>query len=335
MGTFLVEVCPHWENRRGAIMSKLKVSVIGVGHLGNFHSRIFSEMQDVDFVGVYDVNKERAGEIAEQYKTNVFDSIENAIESADAVSIVVPTEFHYDIAKKCVEAGKHIFVEKPVTKTVEQAEELVKLAKEKNIVFQVGHVERFNAVLLALAPMITKPKYIEVHRLGPHSFRSMDVGVVRDLMIHDIDIVLHLAKSEIESIHALGVHVISDKEDIANARIVFKNGCVANINASRASIKPERKIRIFQDDSYISIDYMHQKAKMYKRKQNVKSNAKSLADYIEKQPLRIKKNRPLDEELKSFVDVIKTGKQPVVTGEHGKRALETAVEIICQIEKSL
>ena len=313
---------------------KIKLSIIGVGHLGNFHTRIFSGFEDVALVGVYDTNGDRCKEIADKYNTKAFRSVTEAINSADAVSVVVPTGFHFDTAMKCISAGKDLFLEKPITKTVDEAEKLIKEADKKNIILQIGHVERFNSVILTLEPYITNPRFIEVDRLGPYSLRNLDIGVVRDLMIHDIDILLHLVKSEVKQIHAVCFCVFSKTEDIANARIVFENGCVANVNASRVSVKKLRKIRIFQHDSYISIDYMDQKAKFYSIKPGAR-DPKSLLDLIERKRIKIKKNQPLDEELRSFVDCVKNRTKPKVTGQHGKKALEIGAEILCQINQYL
>ena len=315
----------------------LKIGIIGVGYLGSFHARIFSAMPTVASVGIYDPDQQRCAELAQKYNVSVFSSQEELISGSDAVSIVAPTRFHHEIAIKCLEQNKDIFIEKPIAATVNEAEAIQAYANKKGCLVQVGHVERFNAVVEAVKPLIKSPSFIQVDRLGPHSFRSTDICVVRDLMIHDIDILLHLVNSPIQKIDAIGVPVISDIEDLANARIVFENGCVANINASRVSIKQVRKIRIFQENGCLSIDYKKQRVHIYSTKEKVKGSffSRSFLDYIQRRSLKIQKNQPLDEELLAFVGCVYTQKEPLVSAYHGTEALRVAQEIKWQIEQSL
>lgn len=315
----------------------LKVGIIGVGYLGTFHARIFSAMPTVAAVGIYDPDEQRCAELAQKYNVSVFSSQEELIASSDVLSIVAPTRFHHEIAIKCLEKNKDIFIEKPIASTVDEAEAIEACANKKGCIVQVGHVERFNAVVEAVKPLIKSPRFIQVDRLGPHSFRSTDICVVRDLMIHDIDILLHLVNSPIQKVDAIGVSVISDIEDLVNARIIFENGCVANVNASRASIKQVRKIRIFQENVCVSIDYKKQRVHIYSKKERAKGSffSRSFSDYIQRRSLKIQKNQPLDEELLAFVRCVYTREEPLVSAHDGTEALRVAQEIQWQIKQSL
>jgi predicted dehydrogenase len=303
---------------------KIKVGVIGVGHLGKEHARIYSQLSNCELIGIYDVNPSTAESIAKKVRSKAFHSIEELAQQIDAVSVVVPTTAHRDVAKIFLNLGKDVFIEKPITETTAQAEELVKLAQEKKCLVQVGHVERFNPVLSYLEKNLQNPKFIEAHRLSPYPGRGTDVSVILDLMIHDLDVILHLVKSPIESFDAVGVPVLSPSEDIANVRLKFKNGCVANITTSRISPEKLRKIRVFSADSYISLDYQNQTGEVF-----WKENAS-----IKRDKVPVTKDEPLKLELTAFIESVLHRSEPKVSGEQGKRALDIAVAIIDQIRKS-
>jgi predicted dehydrogenase len=245
-------------------MQKLNVGVIGVGHLGSLHAKMYSQIETANLVGVYDMEKQRAREVADQYKTKTFASIDELVGAVNAVSIVTPTPAHFDVAVQALEKGIHTFIEKPITESIDQARKLVNLAESKNLKIQVGHIERFNPAILALEAYNIRPLFIESHRLAQFNPRGSDVAVVLDLMIHDIDLILSLVKSPVERIEANGVAVVSDSADIANARIQFRNGCVANVTASRISQQKMRKMRLFQQDAYISIDFAQGLAEVFR-----------------------------------------------------------------------
>ena len=306
--------------------AKRRAGVIGVGSLGQWHARIYSEMEDIELVGVYDADPARAAEIAARYGTATFDSIEALAAQVDAVSIVVPTHLHYDVFEKVLPFNVHMLVEKPISSTYAEAEAMVRKAEERNILLQVGHVERFNPVMTFLEDHLTNARFIEATRLASYPPprdnappRGTEVSVVLDLMIHDLDIILRLANSPVSAIHATGVAVLSPTEDIANARIQFESGCVANVTASRISQDKLRKIRVFQDDTYLSLDYMSQSGQLCRR----------TATGIEAMPVPIDKSEPLAAELRSFADCVKLRHDPVVTGRHGTEALQLAIAI-CQ-----
>ncbi len=311
-------------------MSSLKMGVIGIGHLGVHHARIVSSLPEVELIGICDINASQARRIASQYKTAAYTDYRQLLTKVDAVSIAVPTPLHYQIAKDFINAQVHCLIEKPITPNLAEAEELLALVKQKNLILQVGHIERFNPAVLEAQKYINEPKFIEVNRLGPYDPRVAHISVVLDLMIHDIDIVLYLVQDRILSIDAVGAKVLSHFEDIANARIRFANGCVANISASRVSLKKFRKIRIFQKDSYLSLDYAKPGLKLYQKK---KEDVTSLKDIRVVYP-RLVKLEPLAEELKHFVNCVREGRNPQVTGEHGRDALEIALEIMRKIKSS-
>ncbi|MFH0948367.1 MAG: Gfo/Idh/MocA family oxidoreductase [Elusimicrobiota bacterium] len=302
----------------------MKIAVIGVGSLGQHHARLYSQLYGVEFLGVCDVDKKRAEKIAKNFNVQSFSDYKELIGKVDAVSIVVPTPLHYAVAKDFLNAGVHCLVEKPITDNVSQAEELLKIANEKNVILQIGHIERFNTAVIEAQKYIKSPKFIEAQRLGPYDPRVAHIGVIMDLMIHDIDIILTLVASKIIQMDVIGAKVLSKNEDIANVRLKFENGCVANISASRVSIDKFRKIRIFQDDTYISLDYAGQSLKIYRKKSDIVS---SMSD-IEIIKPKLKTEEPLKRELEHFINCVKTGKQPLVTGEHGRDALEVAMEIL-------
>jgi predicted dehydrogenase len=311
-------------------MAALKMGVIGIGHLGVHHARIVSSLPDVELVGICDISESQVRKIARQYKTAAYTDYRQLLNKVDAVSIAVPTPLHYQIAKDFINAQVHCLIEKPITPDLAEAEELLSLVKQKNLILQVGHIERFNPAVLEAQKYIHEPKFIEANRLGPYDPRVSHISVVLDLMIHDLDIVLYLVQDRIVSIDAVGAKVLSPFEDIANARIRFANGCVANISASRVSLKKSRKIRIFQKDSYLSLDYAKPGLKVYQKK---KETVSSLKDIKVAYP-RLVKLEPLAEELKHFVNCVREGRKPQVTGEQGRDALEIALEIMRKIKSS-
>ncbi len=333
---------------------RIKVGVIGVGHLGQHHARNYAEMAGAALVGVFDTHREAAQRVATKHRVMMFESIEALAECCDAVSVVTPTRTHYEIAKSLLERGRHVLVEKPMTDNPVQAEELVRLAQARRLVLQVGHVERFNPVLKYLESVAAEPRFIEAHRLSPHPGRSTDIGVVLDLMIHDLDIILHLVKSPLASVDAVGVPVLSATEDIANARLRFANGCVANLTCSRVSAERFRKVRVFTTTSYVSLDFMRQEGLIYRvarAGEDVRESgllAKLLATAgasativsqfagktIVREPVPVEKDEPLKLELASFVKAVRDHAAPVVTGEQAKRALDVALAITEQLRRS-
>ena len=320
-------------------MSKIKVGVIGVGHLGEHHTRIYSGLPQAELVGIYDSDLEKAKSKAEKYKTTYFMELDQLLQKVEAVSLVVPTSSHYEVAKNVLNQGIHILIEKPITETVEQAEKLIQIARKKNLTLQVGHIERFNPAFRAIENIKLEPKFIESHRLSSFVERGTDVAVILDLMIHDLDLILYLVKDKIKSVEASGVAVITETEDIANARITFENGCVANITASRISARPMRKLRIFQKNAYISLDFLEKKAEVYRlvKTENKESLLgktvvgqilveKTGKTIIYEMP-EIKSEDMLTSELSSFLQAVATRTTPLVTGEQAKQALELALEI--------
>ncbi len=332
-------------------MEKLKVTVIGTGHLGKEHARIYSEIPEVSLVGVVDIDKNTGEAVAQRCNTKYYSSFKEILNRVDAASVVVPTKSHYEITKELLKNGIHVLVEKPMTGTVSETEDLIKLSKKTSAILQPGYIERFNPAIEAIQKLDITLKFIECHRLSPFTFRSADIGVVLDLMIHDIDIILDLSKSKVKKIDAVGVGVISDKEDIANARIQFENGCVANITASRVSFEPMRKIRLFSENSYISLDYHKQEAIIYRKSPELTpksiitentdvSTIKDLKSFVFGDLLKIERikmnnQEPLRKELESFVSCINNGEQPVVSGEDGIKAIKAATIINEEISKNL
>jgi predicted dehydrogenase len=300
---------------------RVKVGVAGVGHMGKEHARIYSELQEVELVGVHDSNPDTARKIAAKCKTRAFGSLEEMVDAVDAASIVTPTSTHLAIAEPFLKRGKHVLVEKPIAMNTEEARKLVDLAEKHGAKLAVGHVERFNPVLVALEERLGRPRFIEAHRLSPYPGRSTDIGVVMDLMIHDLEIILHLVRSPVTSVDAVGVPVLSKGEDIANARIRFANGCVANLTTSRISPEKLRKIRVFQDDAYLSLDYMKQEGEIYKR----------LDGKITRDKIPVMKGEPLKNQLAEFVMNVRENTDPRVAGAHGFEALKLASQICGQI----
>jgi len=304
-------------------MKKLKCAVIGTGYLGKFHAEKYASLPDCELVAVVDTNEIAAKTVAEKFGAQALTDYKSLLGKVDAVSIVVPTTLHHMVSRDFLNAGAHVLVEKPITVTVAEADELIAIAKEKNLILQVGHLERFNPAVLGLDKE-EKPLFIESHRLSPFNPRANDVSVVLDLMIHDIDIILALVDSEVERIDASGTPVLTQGTDIANARITFKNGCVANVTASRISLKMERKMRMFKPNSYVSVDF--QNRVLVKHRTGKKEMFPGIPE-IETEESVFESGDALLEEIKHFVDCIHTGKNPLVSGEAGKRALETAIQI--------
>ncbi len=315
----------------------LKAGVLGAGHLGKIHLKLLKQSEEYELVGFYDANKKNAENIASEFGYKMFDDLDELIAAVDMIDVVTPTLSHFDVAKKVISAGKHLFIEKPITNTFEEAEELIKLAKKHGVKGQVGHVERFNPAFQAVADRIEDPMFIEAHRLAEFNPRGTDVPVVLDLMIHDIDAVLSVVKSEVKKINASGVSVISDTPDIANARIEFENGCVANLTASRISMKNMRKSRFFQRDAYISVDFLEKQCEVVKMKDApedpddfamILQNAEGIKKQIYFDNPDVSPNNAILEELESFADAINNDKEPVVTLEQGAKALKVANQVI-------
>ncbi len=316
----------------------LKIGVIGVGHLGKFHLNNWKEIAGVDIVGFYDPHDENAKEVVEKYQLTRFLDAEALIESCDAVDIVAPTNFHFEWCEMAIKKGKHVFVEKPLANTMEEARQLVKLAAESGIKFQVGHVERFNPAFLALKGMDLKPMFIEVHRLAQFNPRGTEVSVILDLMIHDIDIILSIVKSDVKSISASGVAVMTETPDIANVRIEFHNGCVANLTSSRISMKKMRKVRLFQKDSYIGIDFLNKKTEIIKLKEETDLNVfafdietPSGKKTIAMANPQVPEVNAIKLELEEFRDAINNNTRTVVNEMDGLMAMDVAHQILEKI----
>ncbi len=303
-------------------MNKLRVGVVGVGHIGKNHARLYAETDAAEFAAIYDIDVAIAAQVANQYRVRSAASLEEFAGLIDAASIATPTNAHFSVAQPLLEKGKHLLIEKPIATDAWEASSLAELAAQRQLILQVGHVERFNPVLSALEARLSRPRFIEAHRLSPFPNRSTDIGVVLDLMIHDLEIILHLVRSPVQSIDAVGVPVLSRREDIANARIRFENGCVANITSSRISPERMRKIRVFQEDAYLSLDYQNQSGEIYRKGPTG----------IERAAVEIEKEEPLKRQLLSFIECARTGLRPKVSGFEATAALELAVEITKQIE---
>ncbi|MEY2409655.1 MAG: hypothetical protein QOF48_2325 [Verrucomicrobiota bacterium] len=339
-----------------AIQEKIKVAVLGTGSLGKEHARLYAALAEegqVEFAGVFDTSAEAARRVGEKYQARVFQSVDEAIAASDAFSIVTPTTTHFDLARRLLVEGKHVLVEKPMTDNTAQAGELVELAQKHASILQVGHVERFNPIFRYLESVATQPRFIETHRLSPFPARSTDIGVVLDLMIHDLDVVLAFVKSPVTSVDAVGIPVLSKSEDIANARLRFANGCVANLTASRISPERMRKIRVFsgpQNTCYISLDYRAQEGFIYRiardgeaesplwKKLLAASTTAIVSEFagqrIVREPVPIAKDEPLQLELRHFVECVRARRTPVVSGASAKQALDLAFEITRQIQEA-
>jgi predicted dehydrogenase len=315
----------------------LKVGVLGAGHLGKIHLRLLNESKKYELIGFYDPDAINAKKVSEEFGYPYFENINTLIAAADVIDIVTPTLSHFDCAKKAIEKGKHIFIEKPITNTLEEAEKLLSLESEYNVKGQVGHVERFNPAFTAVKDQIENPMFIETHRLAEFNPRGTDVPVVLDLMIHDIDAILSVVNSEVKTINASGVSVISNSPDIANARIEFESGCVANLTASRISLKNMRKSRFFQKDAYISVDFLEKKVEVVKMKDApekagdfdmILQNAEGVKKQIYFENPAIETNNAIADELETFADAIINNTTPVVTLKQGTQALKVALQII-------
>lgn len=319
---------------------KVKCGVIGVGSLGQHHARIYSTLPNVEFMGIYESSDERAKEICAKYNCHRFASIAELGTACDAVSVVVPTDKHAEVAIPLLEQKCHLLIEKPITATLEEAERVLAAAKANDCIVQVGHIEHFNPVMSFMEKHIDRPGYITAERLAPYTPRGTEVGVVLDLMIHDIGIVLALAKSPIRKIDSVGISVLSKTEDIANARIEFESGCVANLSASRMSLKKNREIRIFQDNAYLSLDFMNQKGHLVKKNDLIAYGVKLKvglakagdASSIPVQEIPIEKDEPLKLELVHFTESVAASTQPKVGAALAKTALEVALQITAQIK---
>ena len=324
-------------------MNNLKIGVLGAGHLGKIHLKLLAETEGYDLVGFYDPDSEQAAYAKEKFGIEAFDSIDHLMNAVDIVDVVTPTLSHYECASKALRCSKHVFIEKPVTNTLEEAESLMKLATEANVKVQVGHVERFNPAFIAGRPFLTKPMFIESHRLAQFNPRGTDVPVVMDLMIHDLDIILSIVDSSVKRISASGVAVVSTTPDIANARIEFANGCVANVTASRISLKNMRKTRFFQHDAYVAIDFLKKKAEVVRL--DNKSTEPTANDLFielpdnEKRKINfefppVEETNAIQEELRSFRRCIEENDQPSVTIQDGYNALHVAHQIVEKLQLS-
>jgi len=315
----------------------LKIGVLGAGHLGKIHLRLLNQSDKYELIGFYDPNTKNAKKVSQEFGYKIFNSIEELIENVEVVDIVTPTLSHYDCAIISIQNGKHIFLEKPISNTLEQAQHIIELAQKHNVKGQVGHVERFNPAFKAVKDKINKPMFIETHRLTEFNPRGTDVPVVLDLMIHDIDAILSVVESKVKNIHASGVAVISDSPDIANARVEFENGCVANITSSRISMKNMRKARFFQKDAYISVDYLDKICEVVKMKDAPKiigdfdmilQNAEGVKRQIYFDNPTIENTNAILDELETFADAINNDTTPIVTLQDGAKALQVALQII-------
>lgn len=315
----------------------LKIGVLGAGHLGKIHLRLLQQSEKYDLVGFYDENEVYAAKIQAEYGYHRFPTIAMLLHAVDVVDIVTPTLSHYKCARVAIKSGKHVFIEKPISNTLEEAREIIELAREHNVKGQVGHVERFNPAFLATRGAIKDPMFIETHRLAEFNPRGTDVPVVLDLMIHDIDVILSVVNSPVKKISASGVSVISETPDIANARLEFENGCVANLTSSRISLKNMRKSRFFQRDAYISVDFLEKKSEVVKMKNApevpgdfdmILQNAEGVKKQIYFENPEISPNNAILDELEAFADAIMRDTEPTVTLEQGAKALEVAYQII-------
>ncbi len=325
-------------------MTRRKVGLVGVGKLGSYHCNNLSQMENVDLVGVYDIDESQRNDMAEKFNCRAFESEQEAIDSVDIVGVIVPTSAHVDVVCRALEKDKPVFVEKPIAGTIAEAEKIVELAAKKNIPVQVGHIERFNPAILALDSFALKPLFIESHRLAPFDPRGTDVAVILDLMIHDIDIILSLVKSPVRAIHANGVAIVSDEADIANARIEFENGAVANVTASRISQRKMRKMRIFQQDAYVSIDFLQRLTELFRLADSESQSlgainlgqidkGKYKRNILYEKPT-IPESDAMQAEWKSFFHALDTNSRPLVSALDGLNALKVAMHIREKIRNS-
>lgn len=325
--------------------NKIKTGVVGVGHLGQHHTKHYTKIKSAELVGVYDINEAQAKKIAKQFKTKAFSTLDEMLNLVDGVSIVTPTKEHAKIAEKCISQGKHVFIEKPITKTTKEADKIIALAKKTKVILQVGHIERFNPALTPLKDLILKPKYIEVQRLAPYMIRGTDIPVVLDLMIHDIDLVLSFINSPVKKIDASGLSIMTNSVDIANARIHFENGSVANITSSRVAKDKVRKIKIFQRNLYITIDFLIGLTEIYRVMDKEKRGesaiitapieSKGRPRHIVYEKPKIKKQDALQMELINFIEAIQDKSETIVDGVAGREALKVALQIQHKILEGL
>ncbi len=299
--------------------AKIPVGIVGVGYAGQYHSEKYAASNNAELVGVVDIDRSRADQVGKKLGVASFTDYRELLGQVRCVSIAVPTRLHYEVSRDFLAAGIDVLVEKPMAATIEEGKQLVELARERSLVLQVGHLERFNPAIRKLEGIIKDPKFVECHRLAPFVERGTDVDVVMDLMIHDIDVIASLVRSPVQRVDAVGVPVLTDKPDIANARITFSNGCIANVTSSRVSLKRERKIRFFQPDAYISIDYDQKRAQIYQRPGKGAGWKDIRAETIE-----FKEGDALADEIESFLDAVRSRGLPLVSGEEGLRALEIA-----------
>jgi predicted dehydrogenase len=316
-------------------MKIIRIGVVGTGHLGGFHARILAKMKSCELAGIADIDEKTARRLARECKTQPYFNHQDLLDKVDAISIAVPTIHHYSVARDFLENGVHTFIEKPITTTVQEADGLIDLARKKSLVLQVGHIEHFNPAILKLKNIVDRPMFVECHRLGPFLPRVKDIGVIHDLMIHDIDIIMRIVNSPIESFDAVGVPILTDKEDIANVRIRFQSGCTANVTVSRVTPKPMRKIRIFQKDTYISIDYRDQSMEIYRKVPVSNPKPGEVPARILRNKIRLKVKNQLELELAHFLDCVENGKEPLVSGEQAREALDFIIQISDQIKEKL
>ncbi len=310
---------------------KLRIGVIGVGHLGEYHVQKYKAIPEVELVGVVDTDPDRAREIAQRYNTRAYGEHHRILPAVDAVSLAVPTEKHFDVAKNILSEGVHLLIEKPITYHLEPADTLINMARKNNLILQVGLVERFNPAVVRMESMLNRPIFIESQRMHLFTTRGTDVDVVLDLMIHDLDIILHIVPSEVKEIHAVGMSVITGKTDIANVRMIFENGTVGNLTASRVSEKMLRKIRIFQPDAYLAVDCLKREISVIRLDGNVKDS--NCFPQMTSNTMTYPGSDPLADQIASFVNAVTNGSRPVVTGSDGRNALRVALAIIDQIER--
>ena len=323
-----------------ASASPPRIGVIGVGSLGYHHARILREVKTAVCMGFFEANADRAGTVSRELGIRAYPSIAELLADVDAISVVVPTKAHFDVAKAALVAGKHVLIEKPMTATLEEADELLSLAKDNGVIVQIGHIERFNRAIRAAAPYIDQPLFLDSDRLAPFSPRGADVAVVLDLMIHDIDLLLSLVGSKVRDISAAGIPVLTPSVDIANARIAFENGAVATITASRVSKDRMRKLRIFQRNGYLSLDLAAGTGELYRLRSDVDlatlvHQAQPLEAFVERMPLEAPEGEPLKLELENFVSALRGESKVAVSGEEGRDALAVALRIVRDIERAL
>lgn len=310
---------------------KLKVGVIGVGHLGEYHVQKYKAIPRADLVGIVDTNPQRAEEMGRRYGTAVFPDHHQLLRRVDAVSLAVPTEMHFEVAREVLSAGVHLLVEKPITYQLEPADTLIRMAAKRDLVLQVGLVERFNPAVVRMETLLNQPLFIESHRMNVFTPRGTDVDVVLDLMIHDLDIILHIVPSEVKELHAVGMSVVTDKTDIANARLIFENGTVGNLTTSRVSDKSLRKIRIFQPDAYLHVNCLKRELTVTRLDGRVRDLSGRLPE-LQSDKIAFPGTDPLADQIAAFVNSVVHKTQPVVSGQDGRRALKFALAIIEQIE---